>query len=95
MATPKKIYDTVSKNIVLNVNKYFKDEDMKFRPNHPQRNYVEKTPEATGLPKRTLGYVRATWLLRQVPLLQLRNPLCKHACFILQYFTAVKKIILK
>ena len=55
IATPKKIYDIVSKNIVLNVYKYFKDEAMEFRPNHPQRSYVKKTPEATGLPQRTIS----------------------------------------
>ena len=61
MATPK-IYDRVSKNSVLNVYKYFKDEAMKdeamkdeamkFPPNHPQRSYVKKTAEAAGLPQR-------------------------------------------
>ena len=42
MAIPKKIYDTVSKNIVLNVYKYFNDEAMKLPPNHPERSYVKK-----------------------------------------------------
>ena len=41
--------------IVLNVYKYFKDEAMKFRPNHPQRSYAKKTPEATDLPQRTFS----------------------------------------
>ena len=30
MATPKKIYEIVPKNIVLNVNKYFKEEAMYY-----------------------------------------------------------------
>ena len=71
IATPMKIYDKVSKTIVLNVYKYFKDEAIKVRPNYPQRSYVKKTPEATGLPQRTIsvldtrGYqkVRALMLL--------------------------------
>ena len=54
MATPK-IYDTVSKNSVLNVYKYFKDGAMKFQPNHPQRSYVKKTAEAAGLPQRNIS----------------------------------------
>ena len=57
MATPKQIYDTVSKNTVLNVYKYFKDEAMAFPPNHSQRCYVEKTAEATGLPQRTISWI--------------------------------------
>ena len=57
MATPKKIYDTVSKNIALKFFKYFKDEAMKFSPNHPQRSYVKKTTEATGLPQRTISWI--------------------------------------
>ena len=44
----------------LNVFKYFKDEAIKFPPNHPQRSYVKKTTEATGFLKGpSLGYVRA------------------------------------
>ena len=43
-------------NIVLNVFKYFKEEAMKFPPNHPQRSYVKKTAEATGLPQRTISW---------------------------------------
>ena len=35
---------------------YFKDEAMKFPPNHPQRSYV-KTAEATGLPQRTISWI--------------------------------------
>ena len=48
---------------------------MQFPPNHPQRCYVKKTTEATGLSQRTIfGYVRARSLLRQVPQLQLGTP---------------------
>ena len=57
MAPPKKIYDTVSKRIFLNVYMYFKEEAMKFPPNHPQRSYVKKTAEATGLPQRTISWI--------------------------------------
>ena len=56
MATPK-IYDTDSKNSVLNVYNYFKDEAMKFPPNHPQRSYVKKTAEAAGLPQRNISWM--------------------------------------
>ena len=74
MATPKVMYDTVSKSFILNVSKYFKDEAMKFPPNHPRRSYVKKTMEATGLPQRTISLIyEAPSLLRQVPLLQLRT----------------------
>ena len=30
---------------------------MKFPPNHPQRSNVTKTPEATGLPQRTISWI--------------------------------------
>ena len=30
---------------------------MKFAPHHPQRSYVKKTPEATGLPQRTISWI--------------------------------------
>ena len=30
---------------------------MKFPPNHPQRIYVKKTPEATGLPQRAISWI--------------------------------------
>ena len=30
---------------------------MKFPPNHPQGSYVKKTPEATGLPQRTISWI--------------------------------------
>ena len=30
---------------------------MKFPPNHPQRSYVKKTAEATGLPQRTISWL--------------------------------------
>ena len=30
---------------------------MKFPPNHPQRSYVKKTPDATGLPQRTISRI--------------------------------------
>ena len=30
---------------------------MIFPPNHPQRSYVRKTPEATGLPQRTISWI--------------------------------------
>ena len=30
---------------------------MKFPSNHPQRSYVKKTPEATGLPQRTISWI--------------------------------------
>ena len=57
MATPRKIYDTVSKTIILNVFKYFKDESLKFPPNHPQRSYLMKTAEVTGLHHRTISWI--------------------------------------
>ena len=41
----------------MNVFKYFKDEAMKFPPNHPQRSYVKKTTEATGLSQRTISWM--------------------------------------
>ena len=49
--------ETVSKNIVLNVFKYFKVEAVKFPPNYPQRSYVKKTTEATGLSQRTISWI--------------------------------------
>ena len=55
MATPRKIYDTVSKTIILNMFKYFKDESLKFPPNHPQRSYLKKT--VTGLNHRTISWI--------------------------------------
>ena len=57
MATPWKIYDTVSKTIILNVFKYFKDESLKFPPNHPQISYLKKTAEVTGLHHRTISWI--------------------------------------
>ena len=57
MVTPKKIYDTVSKDIVLNVYKYFRDKAMKFPPDHPQRSYVKKTAKATGLSRRIISWI--------------------------------------
>ena len=57
MATPKRIYDTVFKNIVLNGYKYFKDEAMKFPPNQAQRSYVKKTAEVTSLPQLTISRI--------------------------------------
>ena len=30
---------------------------MKFPPNHPQRIYVKKTPDATGLPQMTISWI--------------------------------------
>ena len=57
MATPRKIYDTVSKTIKLNVSKYFKDEWLKFPPNHPQRSYLKKTAEVTGLHHMTISWI--------------------------------------
>ena len=57
MATPMKIYDTVSKTIILNVSKYFKDESLKFPPNHPKRSYLKKTAEVTGLHHRTISWI--------------------------------------
>ena len=57
MATPRKIYNTVSKTIILNVFKYFKDESLKFPPNHPQRSYLKKTAEVTGLHHRTISWI--------------------------------------
>ena len=30
---------------------------MKFPPNHPQRSYVKKTLEATGLPQRAISWI--------------------------------------
>ena len=58
MAISKKIYDTVSKDIVLNVYKYFKDEAMKLPPNHPERGYVKnKTVESTCLPQWTISWI--------------------------------------
>ena len=35
---------------------------MKFPPNHPQRSYVKKTTEATGLSQRTIS-----WICRSEP----------------------------
>ena len=55
MATPRKIYDTVSKTIILNMFKYFKDESLKFPSNHPQRSYLKKT--VTGLNHRTISWI--------------------------------------
>ena len=57
MATPRKIYDTVSKTIILNMFKYFKDESLKFPPNHPQRSYLKKTAEVTGLHQKTISWI--------------------------------------
>ena len=57
MATPRKIYDTVFKTIILNMFKYFKDESLKFPPNHPQRSYLKKTAEVTGLHHRTISWI--------------------------------------
>ena len=48
---------TVSKTIILNVFKYFKDESLKFPPNHPQRSYLKKTAEVTGLHHRTISWI--------------------------------------
>ena len=36
---------------------YFKVEAMKFPTNHPQRSYVKKTTEATGLSQRTISWI--------------------------------------
>ena len=36
---------------------YFKDEAVKFPPNYPQRSYVKKTTEATGLSQRTISWI--------------------------------------
>ena len=57
MATPRKIYDTVSKTIILNMFKYFKDESLKFPANHPQRSYLKKTAEVTDLHYRTISWI--------------------------------------
>ena len=57
MTTPKTIYDTVSKNIITNVFKYFKEDAQKYPANHPERSYMKRTAEATGLPYRTIQWV--------------------------------------
>ena len=57
MATPRKIYNTVCKTIILNVFKYYKDESLKFPPNHPQRSYLKKTAEVTGLHHRAISWI--------------------------------------
>ena len=43
--------------LILNVFKYFKDESLKFPPNHPQRSYLKKTAEVTGLHHRTISWI--------------------------------------
>ena len=57
MDIPRKIYDTVSKTTILNVFKYFKDESLKFPPNQPQKSYLKKTAEVTGLHHRTISWI--------------------------------------
>ena len=97
IATPKKIYNTLSKTIVLNVYKYFKDEAIKFRPNYPQRSYVKKTPEATGLPQRTISVLD---MLHVEPRVFYDKLLCcsseiHYAMFYSTIFHGCKKVILR
>ena len=55
MSAPKKIYDAVSRDIIVNGYNIFKAEAMKFPPNHRQRSFLKRTAAAMGVNERTIS----------------------------------------
>ena len=56
MTSPKQS-TTLSQKYYYERIKYFKEEAQKYPANHPQRSYVKRTAETTGLPYRTIQWV--------------------------------------